>query len=70
MLSNNMCQSVSYILSPPQALVPGGTDTVFSYGHQTITVKLPQSMSALSKVSEACLRKVILYGEISPCSYG
>ena len=32
-------------------LVPTGSDTMFSYGHHTITVPLPQSMSALREVS-------------------
>ena len=38
-----------------QALVPTGSDTFFSYGHHTITVPLPQSMSALREVESMCL---------------
>ena len=41
-------------LPPPfsQALVPSGGDIVFSYGHCTLSVPLPHSMAAISKVSK------------------
>ena len=39
-----------------QALVPSGSDTLFSYGHKTVNVPLPQSMAPLAEVrNSSCL---------------
>ena len=37
-----------------QALIPSGSDTLFSYGHKTVNVPLPQSMAALTEVRNDC----------------
>ena len=43
---------VSQVSVEGESLCVGiGTDWMFSYGHHTITVPLPQSMSALREVS-------------------
>ena len=57
---NDKCTHSSLPLSPSppptpplsQALVPSGGDIVFSYGHCTLSVPLPHSMAAISKVSK------------------
>ena len=38
-----------------QALLSQGSDVVYSYGHHTTSVRLPQSMTVLRKVQCTCI---------------
>ena len=49
-----------------QALVPTGSDTMFSYGHHTITVPLPQSMLVLREVSHTPLETLACSSLLPP----
>ena len=49
------------LLPLPQALIPSGSDTIFSYGLHSLAIPLPQTMSSLAEVRRHVRRGMYLF---------